>query len=416
LDPLLRRAKILRIAVPKLYDAIVIGGGPAGSTTALMLARAGWAVALIEKSQFPRPKVCGEFISATTFPMLAEFGLLEDVRGLAGPEIRRVGVFSGETVSTSDMPAVSSRFGQWGRALGREHVDLLMLEAAVRAGTDLRQPVRVTHIERSSRGWRCDISHGTSSTKSMSMFARTIVAANGSWEKSPWLPDCPAPHRESDLLAFKAHFDDVDLAFDLMPLLVFPGGYGGMVWSDAGRVSLSCCVSRGTLNSYRNSQERAGEAVLRHLSCSCRGVAKALDRAKLQGSWLSAGPIRPGIRMGFADGVFRVGNAAGEAHPIVAEGISMAIQSAWLLCRILISEQDPLGDALVLADVGRAYTDRWRAHFASRIHAAAVFAHVLMRPGTAALALALPKRFPALLTFCAALSGKTKQIPIGSPV
>jgi flavin-dependent dehydrogenase len=58
---------MLRIAMPKRYDAIVIGGGPAGSTTALMLARAGWAVALIEKSQFPRSKVCGEFISASTF-------------------------------------------------------------------------------------------------------------------------------------------------------------------------------------------------------------------------------------------------------------------------------------------------------------------------------------------------------------
>ena len=71
--------------MPKRYDAIVIGGGPAGSTTALMLARAGWAVALIEKSQFPRPKVCGEFISATTFPLLAEFGLLEDVRRTGRP-------------------------------------------------------------------------------------------------------------------------------------------------------------------------------------------------------------------------------------------------------------------------------------------------------------------------------------------
>jgi flavin-dependent dehydrogenase len=145
-------------------------------------------------------------------------------------------------------------------------------------------------------------------------------------------------------------------------------------------------------------------------------VADALKRAKLQGIWLSAGPIRPGIRAAFADGAFRVGNAAGEAHPIIAEGISMAVQSAWLLGRTLISEQDSLGNASILADVGSAYAARWRAHFASRIHAAAVFAHALMRPESAALALALPKRFPALLTFCAALSGKTKQIPIGAPV
>ena len=404
---------MLKIPLPKRYDAIVIGGGPAGSTTALMLARAGWAVALIEKSQFPRPKVCGEFISASTFPLFAEFGLLEDVRGLAGHEIRRVAVFAGEAISTSHMPAVSGPFGSWGRALGREHLDLLMLEAAVRAGADLWQPVRVTRIEPLNQGWRCEISHGDDST---SLFARTIVAANGSWEKSPWLPDCWAPHKASDLLAFKAHFDGADLAFDLMPLLVFPGGYGGMVWSDAGRVSLSCCISRETLNHYRTSEERAGETVLRHLRRSCRGVANALERAKLRGSWLSAGPIRPGIRVAFAEGVFRVGNAAGEAHPIIAEGISMAVQSAWLLCRTLLSEKDSLDNASILADVGRAYAASWRAHFAGRIHAAAVFAHALRRPETAALALALPKRFPALLTFCAALSGKTKQIPIGPSV
>ena len=156
--------------------------------------------------------------------------------------------------------------------------------------------------------------------------------------------------------------------------------------------------------------------MLRHLRHSCKGVADALKRAKLHGPWLSAGPIRPGIRLAFADGFFRVGNAAGEAHPIIAEGISMAVQSAWLLCRALRSEQDSLDNASSLADVGHAYATSWRAHFASRIQAAAVFAHTLMRPESAALALALPKRFPALLTFCAALSGKTKQIPIGPPV
>ena len=383
-----------------------------GSTTALMLARAGWAVALVEKSQFPRPKVCGEFISASTFPLLAEFGLLDDVRGLAGPEIRRVGIFSGEAVSTSDMPAVSGHIGKWGRALGREHFDLLMLEAAVKAGADLWQPFRVCNIERLNQGWRCEISDGGNSTF---LFARTVIAANGSWEKSPWLPDCWLPHKASDLLAFKAHFDGADLTFDLMPLLVFPGGYGGMVWSDSGRVSLSCCISRRTLDQCRKSEERAGETVLRHLRHACGGLASALKRAKLRGVWLSAGPIRPEIRAAFADGIFRVGNAAGEAHPIIAEGITMAVQSAWLLGRTLISAQNSLDNDSMLADVGRAYAASWRAHFAGRIHAAAVFAHTLMRPETAALALVLPKRFPALLTFCAALSGKTKQIPSSYP-
>lgn len=400
---------MLNTVQARRYDAVIIGGGPAGAATALLLARAGWSVAVVEKSRFPRPKVCGEFISATTAPLFAELGLLDDVRRLAGPEVRRVGIFAGETISTAPMPRVSGPFGEWGRALGREHLDLLMIEAAARAGADLFQPYRVARVERLNQGWQCEISQ---ERRSASLFASTIIAANGSWEKNSWMPDCDAPHSDSDLLAFKAHFEGADLAPDLMPLLVFPGGYGGMVTSDAGRVSLSCCVSRKVLNRCRGSEERAGDAVLRHISQSCEGVANALARARLRDTWYAAGPIRPGIRAAFANGIFRAGNAAGEAHPIVAEGISMAIQSAWFLSRTLIHEQDRLADASTLAAAGRAYSAQWRGHFAGRIYAASAFAHMLMRPRSAALAVALPKRFPALLTFCAGLSGKTKQLPI----
>jgi flavin-dependent dehydrogenase len=400
---------MLNAAPSKRYDAVIVGGGPAGSATALMLARAGWKVAVVEKCRYPRPKVCGEFISASTFPLLAELGLLDEVRGLAGPEVRRVAIFAGETISVAPMPAVGGSSGKWGQALGREHLDLLLLEAAATAGADLWQPYRVTSVEPLRHGWRCEIGHDR---KRAALLADTIVAANGSWEKSPWLPDCDAPHRESDLIAFKAHFDGADLAPDLMPLLVFPGGYGGMVRSDQGRVSLSCCITRKTLNRCRKDEERAGDAVLRHIARSCQGVAGALAHAEIRESWHAAGPIRPGIRAAFADGMFRAGNAAGEAHPIIAEGITMAIQSAWFLCHALISAQDQLANPSALAATGRAYSANWRGHFAGRIRAAAAFAHTLMRPRSATVALTLPRRFPAVLTYCAGLSGKTKQVPI----
>ncbi len=53
-----------------LFDAIVVGAGPAGSTVAIQLARAGWSVTLIERQRFPR-KVCGECIAASNLPLLA---------------------------------------------------------------------------------------------------------------------------------------------------------------------------------------------------------------------------------------------------------------------------------------------------------------------------------------------------------
>ena len=57
------------------FDAIVIGAGPAGSTAAILLADAGWHVALVEKQAYPRRKVCGECISATNLPILEALGV-----------------------------------------------------------------------------------------------------------------------------------------------------------------------------------------------------------------------------------------------------------------------------------------------------------------------------------------------------
>ena len=325
--------------------------------------------------------------------------------------MRRVGLFAQDTVLAAAMPRPSSSLGQWGRALGREHLDQLLLEGAARAGAILWQPWRAADLKRSKDGMVCTI---TAKGDSKNLSGRIVIVAQGSWELAVWPRSNVRAHKPSDLLAFKVHFRDCDLPADLMPLLVFPGGYGGMVHSDGGRVSLSCCIRRDTLSSCRKRYQsaHAGDAVVQHIKTSCFGVRQALSRASFDGMWLSAGPINPGIRICYSDGIFFVGNVAGEAHPIVAEGISMAMQSSWLLTQQLVARQEDAVTSRSMAEIGTDYGMAWKDLFATRIHAAALFAHIAMRPSTAALCLRILKKFPGLLTFGAHLSGKAQIVAI----
>jgi 2-polyprenyl-6-methoxyphenol hydroxylase-like FAD-dependent oxidoreductase len=379
---------------------------------ALLLARAGWSVALVERRPFPRRKVCGEYLSATNLPFLAALGLAETFQDRAGPPVRRVGLFCGNTTLSASLPRPSGPDPGWGQALGREHLDTLLLHRAEAAGVAVRQPCAALALGFEGDTYRCHVQERINGP-TLELASRIIVAAHGSWEPGS-LPTQPArlSPRASDLLGFKAHFRNSDLPRGLMPLLAFPGGYGGMVHTDTGRVSLSCCVRRDQLESIRQDAhgEAAGAAVLEHISASCLGVRRALAGAVREGPWLSAGPIRPGIRSLGPPGVFAVGNCAGEAHPVIAEGISMALQAAWLLADHLQKWRHAGSKPAALAHVGQAYAQSWRKAFAPRLYAAAAVAHWAMRPAAVAASLPALHCFPGLLSWGARLSGKASRV------
>ncbi|MCF6119594.1 NAD(P)/FAD-dependent oxidoreductase [Mesorhizobium muleiense] len=402
------------------HDAIVIGAGPAGASVALTLARRGWAVAIVEKSVFPRRKVCGEYISASNLALLDQLEIGDAWRANAGPEIRRVGLFSGETCAEAPMPpgrdgppakdGPREKKDGFGRALGRDIFDCLLLQAARSAGVEIFQPCRAVAIDPDGEAQLVRIQAGHETTM---LRASVIVAAHGSWEPGPLPSQLGKTNRPSDLFGFKAHFTGSSLAPDLMPLLVFPGGYGGMVSADHGRLSISCCIRRDMLAQLRKhprhqSHLSAAEAVSRHLMESCRGVRDALESADADGPWLAAGPIRPGIRSCYERDIFRVGNAAGESHPVIAEGISMALQSGWLLaCELSCAPSGRAGRETA----GRRCEAAWKSLFSTRVYAAAALAGIAVNPSSASLMAAIIRNLPQALTLGAQLSGKTKPVP-----
>jgi flavin-dependent dehydrogenase len=310
---------------------------------------------------------------------------------------------------------------RFGRALGREHLDTLIADAAGAAGATRWQPWSLQEITGSVGRFTLRVRKeegSDASTGDVELGAALVVAAHGSWQP---LPSERAERREAraagDLFAFKANFRAATLAGDLLPVLSFAGGYGGMVVGDEGVLTLAGCVREERLRALRVAHPglRAGEAFEAMLRSECAGVAAVLAAAAREGAWLASGPLRPGVRVDTDDGVFRVGNAAGEAHPIVGEGISMALQSAFILAALIAPERAALtsgpGAAGAQARARAAYARAWRRNFARRLAIAAAFAHVAMRPGAAAAAWPLVRRWPGLLTVGARWTDKTRCAP-----
>ncbi len=385
-------------------DALICGAGPAGSTAAILLARAGWSVVIVEKLEFPRRKVCGECIAASNFSLLDALGIQNDVAARAGPPLRRTALMIGEHTLESELPPVTDSVHPWGRALGRETLDQLLLAEARAAGAVVLQPWSVTGLTRTADGYRCKMRR-TGSRESQEWTASVAIAAHGSSEAGR------AGRSSSDLLAFKAHFSGADLRPGLLPVLSFTGGYGGMVLADRGLVTLACCIRADRLGLLRRTQREqpAGEVVGDMLRRECAGVAIALEGATRVGAWMACGPLDPGIHLRPEDEIFRIGNAAGEAHPIIGEGMSMAMQSAWLLCAQLLKDTPPPGsrDRAWQRGVAVRYAADWRRHFSHRLRIAAVFAHAAMRPRLLAHLLPVLEA-TRLLTRGAAWSGKVR--------
>ena len=174
-----------------MYDLIVIGGGPAGSSAAITAARSGARVLLLERGRFPRQKVCGEFVSAESLGLLENL-LDAEQRSLLGDAIRiaRTRVFLDDRVLQAPvLPAAAS--------IARLDLDDALWSAAQASGAETRQQVTVQGV-RGSGPFVVNTSVGDFET-------RAVVNASGRWSN---LNPAPPSNGHPRWIGVKGHFEE----------------------------------------------------------------------------------------------------------------------------------------------------------------------------------------------------------------
>ncbi len=283
----------------------MVGAGPAGSVCAAHCARAGLATVLLERSVFPREKVCGDCMNPGCWDILDRLEVAEEV--LAQPHAKLRGVeFIGMGGRSTRYAFKEAARGEI--AIKRSLLDHVLLRRAAAWGAEVRQGVTVEAIE---RAWKV-------STREEGVFETPLLVAadgrNSTVARLAGLLPAPAPER----VAVQTHTRPPAEPGNRVRLRFLPGGYCG--FNDIGGGELNLCLVGPAANIPR-LKAWAASAFPLSAGQTWRTIAP-LARAPA--------PCAPG------DGLLLAGDAARVLEPFTGEGIYYALASGELAARSII--------------------------------------------------------------------------------
>lgn len=308
-------------------EVLVVGGGPAGSTVATLLARRGREVVLLDRARFPRPKACGECINPGGVALLDRLGLLPAVRELPSSRIE------GWELVTGRGDRASARFGPEvgaGLAVTRGRLDEALLAVARRAGVRVEEGVTARAAEAGgSPTLRVVERDGRLGLRS----AKVLVGADGLQSVVARALGGPVRPPRVRKVSLTARLRIASTAPTTDPVL--PTRSGRLVLTDEGTLGLAP-VGPGEWNATLvvDAAERGREIAADAEAFLCarldRHAAGWRDRIRIAGGPWASGPFdRPRGRVA-GGGVVLVGDAAGYFDPLTGQGIYRALRSAEL--------------------------------------------------------------------------------------
>lgn len=293
-----------------MLSVTIIGAGPAGSTAAILLARGGVDVNLVEQHRFPRDKVCGECLSALGIETLTRAKLNDRIEPL-GPSRLTRGVIVSPDGFESSLPLPAEMWG-----ISRRTMDDALLAAAREAGVRIVQPARCEGVD----------VNGRVTSRIRAIDDNTMQAIESDWllvadGKGAIGVDRSAPSGDMGL---KAHFTGVEDSADAISLFGVRGHYVGLAPIENDEWNIAMNVPAIRLRDARGDFDRFFEQLLQEN----RGLASRFTHAKRSSDWLTSPLPRFSVAPQWPDRIIPIGNAAAALEPIGGEGMGLAMRSA----------------------------------------------------------------------------------------
>lgn len=337
------------------YDTVIVGAGPAGTSTAILLAERGFRVALLDRAHFPRVKACAEFVNPEAIRVLDRLGLLQQAREAGAVVFRGMRIISpGGHRLELDFEADAGRSTL---GISRRVLDNLAVERCRELGVEVIEGAHVRDVLRD--GDRVVGVWASRKGQYLDAKGRVVVGADGHHSVVARALDLDLPVRWPRRIGLSAHLEGVPLSDGMGEMHVSERGYCGVAPQEDGCVSTSMVVDMDRFEARRNSVKQFFDAELRGYPALRERAEAARRITPVRG----VGPLARRVRRVSGDGYLLVGDAAGFFDPFTGEGIVDALRGGELAA-------EAIGNALESGDTSAARLARYersrRETFASK--------------------------------------------------
>ena len=357
------------------FDVIIVGGGLAGLTSAIHLSTRKKRVLLIEKNEYPKHKVCGEYISNEVLPYLNSLGINPINEG--AKQITKV------HISTTKSNLIKGELPLGGFGMSRYFLDNLLVKKAHLNGVQiLKDTVDSIHFKKDSF---------TITTKSSGVFQSKItIGAFGKRSSLDQKMKRKFIQKKSPYLAVKIHVKGV-FPENLVALHNFKGGYCGVSKVEDNAINVCYITEYRSFKKHKNITDFQEQVVFKneHLRKIFKESTPVFEKPLTisQVSFQTKNPVE--------DHIIMCGDTAGMIHPLCGNGMGMAISSARLASvRIL---QFLNGEIKTREGLEKQYLRDWNKEFKIRLKTGHFIAWLFRNQTISQIAYSILKRIPSLL-------------------